>query len=118
MTLDDLNKLNSEATDLDSKAYHVETSSNLLGAIKNDEMGLFAQIYGDKSILRNKGWTMNQSHELLIDEIKKVVNEHAPELLGIVERRLAAKHLDLTQRAAMKRALLTASITPVEVSSD
>lgn len=117
MTLDDLNKLNREAEELTYQASHMKSAIVLVGVVGRSDAGLFHQIR-EKSKLNNDGWTPEQRHKLALEEVQKVIDEHAEELLGIAERRLAAKHADLTQRAAMKRALLRASITPVEVSSD
>lgn len=117
MNLDDLNNLEREARELDSHVNSVKSASKLLDDIQKADGNLFGQIHHEKSKLRNDGWTLRTEHLLLISELERVVNEHAVELMGIAERRLAAKRLDLVQRAAMKRALLMASITPVEVKS-
>ena len=105
MTLEELNKVNSEADWLIRDAKGYENAAAMLADLRNGEAKL-----ADEIMNTLRYWTTGTQH-IARSELFAVLNGMAPDIIRIAEMRLAATTRQTKAAAAAKRATVAASIS-------
>ena len=108
MSLNALNELERSSKDIGRKSDRCTEAAKLLADMRNGPHSLIDAL--DKVVSR---WKYGPD-ELAKDELHAVLNEMASDIYRIAEMRLAAKARFHKVNAAQKRAILTASILPMQ----
>ena len=102
MTLEELNKMSSDAERLTQDAKNYEEAAAMLAALRNGEATLENEIYRDIRF-----WTTG-AQNIARSELFAVLNGMAHDIIRIAEMRLAATTRQTKAAAAAKRAAVSA----------
>lgn len=102
MTLDEINKLNSESIRLLHDSAKFESAQKLLAGLRTGESPLTNEI-----VSRMEYWK-SATEKIARDELFAVINGMAADILRIAEMRLAAAAREAKTSAASKRSIVDA----------